>query len=90
MSELYSFAVDVIQRGPEVAVRSHSALHSAKEHFPSRRFILAVPTVRSPTVELPQLPQEFFHVRRSDQRMVMVWQDAPGERLMRVEREHGK
>jgi len=52
--------------------------------------LFAVPRMRSAAVQQTQIVQQEFYVRRFDQRVIMIGQNAPRKRSARVRREHSQ
>ncbi len=80
--------VNVVEGGPEVAVRTHRALDGTEEHFAATGVLFAVPRVRSSSVMAAELTQEDEDIGSLDERVVVIRQHAPSVNLTRVGRQH--
>jgi len=73
--------MNVIKGCPKMPVGSHSPLNGAKEHFSAARPVFAIPRIGSATVKLAQFVKQCLYIRRFNQRMIMIGQNAPRECL---------
>src|SRR5206468_11887977 len=86
----HGIVMHVIQCRPVMSVRPHSAFDSTEENFSPARLLLAVPSMRCPSMQQSQVAQQGFYVRRFHQRVIMIRQHAPSKRLAHVCREHSQ
>ena len=74
---MHGIVVNIVERGPKMAVVAHVALCRAAPHLPSARLFLAVPFERKPPVHPAQVRQNVQDDAGFDERMVVIGQHAP-------------
>jgi hypothetical protein len=69
--------LDVIERGPEVTIRSHVSFGGPMEYLPSACVLLEVPGVGGSSMQASKFPKQPQHIGRFNQRVIVIGQDAP-------------
>jgi len=74
---------DVVQRGPEVAIRLNGRLQRVAPHLAPAARLRAVPLIGGPTVQPAQFLEKSLDVKAPDEQVIVIGQECPREYPLR-------
>jgi len=79
---VHRIVLNVIESGPKMSVRPHSAFDGPMENLSSAFALFTVPSVRRTAVQSSEFPKNSQYIIRLYQDVVMVWQQTPSNHTL--------
>jgi len=78
---MHRIVMNIVHRCPEMRIVAHEPFNRPAPYLTSSCLLLAIPLKRKAAMHSAQIRQHFEDARSFDQRMIMIWQHAPGVNL---------